>query len=128
MKFSSILGILIILIGSYCNKNTTDQIPNRPGPARKVQFRLYTDHDLSGDNHTIIFRLSIQNSKNQTLWDSLLAPMTIKNIPDSTHTIIVEKSVPGNDPSKLKVGFYYSIENVGNSWHLDSLNTIDTFK
>src|SRR5580765_6176760 len=103
MKFLSTLGILIILTGTYCNKNTTDQIPAPPGVERKIQFRLYTDQDFSTDNHTIVFRLSIQDSKSQTLWDSLLAPMTIKNIPDLAHTLMVEKSVPGNDPSKLKV-------------------------
>jgi len=89
---------------------------------------LYTDKDLSGDNHTIIFKLSIQKPPNQVLWDSTLAPMRIKDIPDLAHKLIVKKAVPGNDPSLLKVGFSYSIQDVGNSWYFNAFNAGDMFK
>ncbi len=94
----------------------------------KSQFILYTDKDFSSDNDIIIFKLSIQNSTNQTLWDSALTPMKIKDIPNLTHKLVIEKSVPGNDTSLLKVGFFYSIVNVGNSWHLEAFYAGETFK
>jgi hypothetical protein len=96
---------------------------------RTVQFVLFTDKDFSTDHKQITFKLSIQNpAANTTLWDSTLAPMAISDIPDIAHKLVVEKLVPNNDPSLLKVGFYYTIENVGNSWHLDSLSVGQTFK
>ena len=38
------------------------------------------------------------------------------------------KSVPNNDPSRLKVGFVYHEENVGISWHFEEFPSMDTFK
>jgi hypothetical protein len=131
MKFLSIVCILCIstiLIGASCKKQTTDQVPNNQGVLRKVQFLLYTDKDFSTDDGIITFTLSIQNSTNQILWDSVLTPMKIKDIPNLEHKLVAEKIVPDNDTSLLKVGFLYSIENVGNSWHLDSFRVGETFK
>ena len=131
MKFLSIVSILCvstILIVTSCKKLTTYPVHNNPGVLRKVQFFLYTDKDFSTDNGIITFTLSIQNSTGQVLWDSVLAPMKIKDIPNLEHKLVAEKIVPGNDPALLKVGFLYSIENVGNSWHLDSFNVGETFK
>src|SRR5258706_3095865 len=111
MKFLSIVCILsvsAILIGTSCKKQTTDHIPNTPGVLREVQFRLYTDKDFSTDNGIITFTLSIQNSTNQVLWDSVLTPMKIKDIPNLEHKLVAEKTVPYNDTSLLKVGFFYS--------------------
>ena len=136
MKYLSIISIVCvstILIGTSCKKQITDNVItdgalNDSRNLRKVQFVLYTDKDLSSDNHTIIFKLSIQKPPNQILWDSTLAPMKIKDIPNVAHKLIVEKTVPGNDPSLLKVGFYYSIKDVGNSWYLNAFNVGETFK
>ena len=131
MKFLStvyIFCVSVILIGTSCKKLTTYPEHNNPGVPRKVQFLLYTDKDFSTDNDMITFTLSIQNLTNQTLWDSALAPMKIKDIPNLEHKLVAEKIVPANNPSLLKVGFLYSIENVGNSWHLDSLKAGETFK
>ena len=131
MKLLSIISILCvstILIGTSCKKQKTDQVHNSPGVIRKVQFILYTDKDFSSNSDIITFKLSIQNSTNQTLWDSMLTPMKIKDMPNVAHKLVVEKVVPGNDASRLKVGFYYSIENVGNSWHVDMFNAGETFK
>jgi hypothetical protein len=130
MKFLapfSILCVLAILTAISCKKQT-DQLPNNPGVTRKVQFSLYTNKDFSGDNDIITFRLSIQNSTNQILWDSVLPPMAIKDIPNLANKMVTEKTVPGNNPSLLKVGFYYSIENVGNSWHLDEFQAGEPLK
>ena len=54
--------------------------------------------------------------------------MKIKDIPDSLHKIVIEKSVPGNDPSTLTVGFDYEIENVGSSWYLEPFPRGDSLK
>lgn len=95
---------------------------------RKVQFVLYTDKDFSNNNQLITFKLSIEKLPNHVLWDSVLAPMKIKDIPGPTNKWVFEKLVPGNDPSLLKTGFYYSIENVGSSWFIDSFKVGETIK
>ena len=136
MKYLSIMSILCvstILIGTSCKKQITgsaitDSALDNSKNLRKVRFVLYTDKDFSSDNDSIFFKLSIRKARNQVLWDSTLAPMKVKDIPDLAHRLIVNKLVPGNDPSLLKVGFYYSIKNVGNSWHVEPFNVGETFK
>ena len=118
----------MIFTATSCKKQNTDEVPGDPASARKVRYLLYSDKDLSGDQNAITFTLSIQNSNNQTLWDSVLTTIKIKDIPDLAHKFVVEKTVPGNDNSLLKVGFYYSIENIGNSWHLDAFDAGAIFK
>src|SRR5664279_266063 len=130
MKFlsrSSILGFVICLAGISCKKQTTEQPPVNTVP-RKVQFVLYTDKDFSGNNGMITFELSIQKLTNQVLWDSVLPPMKIKDIPGPANKWIIEKWVPGNEPSLLKTGFYYAIEGVGSSWFIDSFKVRETIK
>ena len=129
MKFLSTMSIFcvsIILVGTSCKKQTIDQTGN-PGVLRKIQFALYSDKDFSNDNGNITFTLSIQKLTNQVLWDSVLPQMKIKDIPDVAHKLVIEKLVPNNDNSLLKVGFRYSIENVGSSSHWDSSNAGETF-
>ena len=99
-----------------------------PAVPRKIKFILYTDKDFSGDNDNITFRLSIQNTSNQTLWDSVLTTMKIKDIPDLAHKLVVEKAVPNNYNGVIKAGFYYTIENVGYSWHYDMSNAGEKYK
>jgi len=122
------VAVLIMLVGASCKKPAAQLLPFSPLTPRKVQFSLYTNKDFSHDNQRVVFRLSIQKANNQLLWDSVLAPMLVRDIPDAEHKLVVEKLVPGNDYSLLKVGFYYSIENVGNSWHLDSFAAGVPFK
>ena len=131
MKFLQVpsgLAVLIILIGTACSKQIPVNEEHRPGINRKVRFILHTDNDFAGDHHTIIFTPFIKNLTNHVLWDSVLTPMQVKDIPDSEHRLIIEKSVPGDDASLLKVGFYYTINNVGESWYLDSFKVGDTLK
>ena len=120
----STLCALSILIGSSCKKQILDNQVN----AREVQFQLYTTNDFSNENDSIFFKISIKNSVNQILFDSMLAPMKTKEIPNQAHKLIINEVVPGNDASLLKVGFYYTIQNVGNSSHTESFNTGETFK
>jgi len=106
-----------------CKKDQTGQTAQ----ARKIQYVLYTNEDFSNDNGIIHFTLLMKDN-GRVLWDSLLAPMQIKDIPNSSHKIIVEKTVPDNNNSDLVVGFLYEIENVGYSWSLDTCRSNETFK
>lgn len=130
MKFlsiTSIVCVVIILIGTSCKKQIVDPAAGNQ-LHRKVQFVLYTDKDFSNNNGIISFKLSIQNSASQVLWDSALAPMKIKDIPNLANKLVIERAVPNNDTSQLKVGFQYAIENVGNSWYYDSFKAGEAFK
>lgn len=131
MKFLLVFSILCfsaILIGTSCEKQTIVQLPNNHGAFRKVRFSLFSDNNFSGNNGNITFTLSIRKLTNHILWDTMLSPMKIKDIPDFAHGLVVEKLVPGNDSSLLNVGFLYSIENVGNSWFWDISNAGENFK
>ena len=110
-----ILIVPIIMIGTSCKKYPSDYIPNNPTAPRLVQFVLFTNSELSNDNSTVTFTLAIKKPNGDVLWDSVMAPIKLKDIPSLNHPVFVEKNVPGNDPSLLKVGFFYTIENVGNS-------------
>jgi hypothetical protein len=125
----SALCVLAILIGTSCKKQVMDTKTFDKGTVtRKVQYQLYTTSDFSDDNDSIFFKISIIKPQNQTLFDSLLAPMAIKDIPNRAHKLVIDKIVPGNDTSLLKVGFYYTIKNVGSSWHTEPFNADKTFK
>lgn len=128
MKLLLILCISVILVATSCGKQANYQAPGSPPVLRKVQFSLYTDKDLSGNNDVITFKVSIQKLSSQVLWDSVLAPMKIKDIPGLTRKLVIEKIVPGNDASLLKVGFFYAIENVGNSQYIEVFNSNEIFK
>ena len=117
MKKNISLSVLIastIMIGSSCKKYASD-IPIYPIVPRLVQFLLFTNSDLSNDNTTVTFTLSIKKPTGEVLWDSVLTPIKLKDIPSLDHPVFVEKFVPDKDPSLLKVGFFYTIDNVGNS-------------
>lgn len=128
MKIFSLIStviLLLILLVTSCKKEST---PAKDEVARKIQFQLYTDKDFSTDNHLISFRLLIQKEDNTVLWDSTLASMKIKEIPGVTNKLVIEKPVPGNDPSLLKLQFLYTIENVGISWYIDTSSAGQKFK
>ena len=125
----SALCIVATLIGTSCKKQIIDnKIFDKRIVTRKVEFQLYTTSDFSNENDSIFFKVSIIKPRNQILFDSMLAPMKIKDIPNRTHKLIIDKAVPGNDPSLLKVGFYYTIKNVGSSWHTEPFDAGKTFK
>jgi hypothetical protein len=102
--------------------NSTDA-----GVERKVRFELFTTEDFSGNKGNIQFTLHISSDR-KTLFDSVLAPIRIEEIPDSAHRIIFEKTVSAPLGTILKTGFYYSIENVGYSWHLEPFPANESFK
>jgi len=122
IKYFTILSVLLLAVLS-CKK---DQ-PAKTNPPRKVRYELFTNEDFSDDAKNILFSI-IMRTGQHTIFDSPLAAMKIKEIPDSNHRIIIEKLVPDNDTATLVVGFNYQIENVGSSWFLDTFRTGNTFK
>jgi hypothetical protein len=113
-----LLGIALSLVVISCKKHT-----QTPGP-RTIRYILYTKQDFSDDDDTIRFRVHIHSTgtTGRNLLDSFIAPMRISQIPDSLHAIVIDKTVPaGFEQQKLVIGWVYDIDNVGESWYLDSL-------
>jgi len=100
-----------------CKKST------EPSTPRTIWYILYTKEDFSNVNDTIRFRLRMQTTgtTGRVLLDSSIAPMKVSEVPDSLHRLVFAKTVPaGYQQDKLVVGFIYDIDNVGESWYLDS--------
>jgi hypothetical protein len=128
MKAYSILAIVaVVSCLAACKKEGYPQYEDYFTQQRVVRYELYTTEDFSDENNNIQFSLTIRKP-GRTLFDSALATMKISEIPDSAHRIIIEKRVPGNDTSRLAVGFDYKIENVGVSWYVDEFLANDTLK
>ena len=96
-------------------------------PIRKVHYELFTTENFSEDQHDIQFSLFMRDSR-RTIFDSALAIIKVKDIPDSLHRWIFDKNVPGNNQDSLVVGFTYRIFDVGYSWYLDKFQKGDTLK
>ena len=136
----SSLFVLVISLVTSCVKQIEVQTPASNQVDRKVQFGLFTNKDFSGDDNTVTFKLTIlkvlnevpQNSAQepptQILWDSILAPMRITDIPHLADKLVFEKTVTADKLSLLKVGFFYTIENVGHATHFDAFPAGETFK
>jgi hypothetical protein len=118
-----IFPVFFILVVS-CKK---DKPTAKTNPPRRVRYELYTNEDFSDNEKNILFDIFMRDGQ-KTIFDSPLASMKIKEIPDSNHRIIIEKLVPDNDTATLVVGFNYQIENVGSSWFLDTFSAGNTFK
>jgi hypothetical protein len=118
--------VSLIVMGTACRKQV-DVVQDQPVIVRNVRFGLYSNSNTPGDNTRISFTTAIRN-KDKILWDSVLAPMQIKDIPDAAHMLIIEKSLLTKDTSLLKAGFYYTIDNVGSSWYVDSFAVYEGIK
>gem|GEM_PF-393909 len=114
-----------MILASSCKKERGGGIQK---VARAVRFQLYTDQDFSEDNHTITFQAFIQSSNNTDLWDSMFPPMKISEIPGVANKLGMEKTVLANAAAVLKVGFRYSIQDVGLSWFIDTSSAGQLFK
>jgi hypothetical protein len=121
MKYLSIPLFILLLFGA-CQQETVE-----PVFPRKVEFTLYTNENFANEENVITFHLVMRDGT-KTLLDSALTPMKIKDIPDANHKLVFEKTVPGGNRSRLKVGFTYEIENVGNSWYFDECPADQEFK
>jgi len=113
-----LFAILILGLGS-CKKNNPAAEGIDPKIERTIRFQLYTNQDLSGETSVIKFSIFIRNA-HTTIFDSSLAVMQIKDIPDAAHKLVIEKTVSGNGNADLSAGFHYEIENVGHSGYIDT--------
>ncbi len=131
MKNNCFIVCLLLTLSitiTSCTKDGSNVNSIPPAGGRIVRFLLYTDQDFSNDDHIIHFSVFIKKGSvyvfdstvNNILYDSAFAPRQIKDIPDRAHKIVVEKKVFGYDDADLAAGFVYEIENVGNSWHIDT--------
>jgi hypothetical protein len=133
MKKSIILFIIVAVVCSVlsCRKQETPgKIANPVTTAdnkRVFRFQLYTTQDFSADNHVINFSLFVKNAT-RTLFDSSIASMRIKDIPDADHKLVIEKTVSDNDNTDLAAGFRYEIQGVGISWFIDTSKAGSGFK
>jgi hypothetical protein len=119
---STILVVAMMVLS--CRKDHSTSIITYP-QSRTIRFQLYTNNDFSTNTSTINFSIFIRNGS-KTLFDSSLASIQIKDIPDSTHKIVIEKTVADN--SDLGAGFRYEIPNVGISWHIDTSKAGNSLK
>lgn len=128
MKFYSIMALLVaatICLTTSCKKEKPTPAPS-PVATRTLKFILYTNQDFSNDNLNISFALHIDDGKSFP-FDSTVYSTQIKNIPDKAHQLIFEKKVP-DDGKMLTAGFTYTIQNVGYSWHLDTVAANEKMK
>jgi len=129
MKNSYLISTVLTaaIMFSACSKNSSLYPVKPPPPDRKFRFQLYTQQDFSNDNHEIDFSIFIKTA-NGTIFDSALAPMLIKDIPDVNHKLIIEKTIPSSYTSDLAAGFVYEIQNVGVAGFTDTSRAGNTFK
>jgi len=122
MKFYSITALIVaaICLTTSCKKEKSTPAPApTPVATRTLRFILYTNQDFSNDNHNISFALHIDDGVSAP-FDSTVYSTQVKNIPDKAHQLVFEKKVP-DDGKTLTAGFTYAIQNVGFSWHLDTV-------
>lgn len=125
MKLRSILAMVAVMCLVFACTKDHGTIKNKP--VRKVHYELFTTENFSEDMHDIQFNLFMRDSR-RTIFDSALAIMKVKDIPDSLHRLIFDKIVPGNNQDSLVVGFTYHLFDVGYSWYLDGFPKGDTLK
>jgi hypothetical protein len=128
MKILFISVAVLLIVGTEsCKKTYPATDGGDPGIERTIRFQLYSEKDLSNETGVIKFSIFIRNS-HKTLFDSSFASMQIKDLPDAAHKIVIEKTVSGNGNVDLAGGFSYEIENVGNSWYIDTSKAGNAFK
>lgn len=127
--FTSILFVLIVILVATvsCKKNYSSAGNIYPAVERKFRFQLYTNKDFSANTSVINFSLFIRKA-NGAIFDSSLASMQIKDIPDAAHKLVFEKTVIGNYNLDLAAGFHYEIHDVGTSSYIDTSKAGNTFK
>jgi len=127
MKFNTLVVAASLMAGLWSCKKHTEKPPHNIPPVRTVKYVVYTSRDYSNNNSLVTIKLRML-AGNTFLWDSVLAPMQLKNIPGPDNKLIVEKKVPGNNNTELSTGFYFSIENVGDSWYYEKFNAGESWK
>ena len=114
MKNNIITVIVITMACTACRKYNAPPDKTLAQLHRRVDFVLYTTHQrtLSTDNHPITFTLRIRDLHGHDS-DSVLAPMTVRDIPDFDHRLVFTRPVPDTQQGLLGAGFVYEITNVG---------------
>jgi hypothetical protein len=124
--FISVVTLLVI-IPEACKKTYPSSDGEKPGIDRKIRFQLYTDKDFSSETSVIKFSIFVRDA-HTSLFDSSLAPMQLKDIPNAANKIVIEKLVSGHGNTDLAAGFHYEIENVGHSGFTDTSNAGNALK
>lgn len=129
MKKYILIAFALVLTMPLMNSCTKDSAPPQPAKARTIHYQLFTSGSFTTDFNMVTFTLHIKSADNSIVWDSVMAPMRINEIPNEANKIEVFKKVPNDDgKTPLSVGFLYTIQNVGMSWFLDSCGPADTLK
>ena len=118
MKLNTLVYLACTVIVLHSCKKNTEKPPVQVPEERRVQYIIYTSSDYANNNTLVTIKLRML-AGNTPIWDSVLAPLPLKNIPGPSNKLIIEKKVPGNNKTELSTGFYYSIENVGDSWYYE---------
>lgn len=105
-----------------CKKYTPKTVNNRT-----VQFELFTDQEFKGLRNEISFTLFIEHQGSAPIWDTVLPPMTLEDIPFLPKKLVILKTISG-DNSILKAGFRYHLLEVGNSASIDTISPNTAFK
>lgn len=107
------LAIAVFLLLQGCKGEDQVLLP----ASRRIRFELFTSQDFSKETNSITFESSISDGRT-VLWDSVFNAIPLKDIPTEMNKIVFEKVVLNSSP-ELKVGFKYTIENVGISWYYE---------
>lgn len=122
---AAILTFAVICLTASCKKANPVKPPVTTS-YRTLRFILYTNQDFSGNNENISFALHIDDGHTAP-FDSTVFSTQVKNIPDKAHELVFEKKIP-DDGKTLTAGFTYMIQNIGYSWHLDTVAANDKLK
>ncbi|HVS93130.1 MAG TPA: hypothetical protein VHE59_13900 [Mucilaginibacter sp.] len=123
---TAFLFLGIIFLATSCKKEKPVKPPVTMS-TRTLRFILYTNQDFSGNNQHISFSLHVSNAQKTIAFDSTVFSAKVKDIPDKLHQLVFEKKIPG-DGTVVAADFFYTIENVGMSWYLDSCAANEKFK
>jgi hypothetical protein len=129
MRYYLIVGLLVataICLTTSCKKEKHTPVPAQVS-TRTLKFILYTNKDFSNNNDNISFSLHISNAASSIAFDSTVFSAKVKDIPDKAHELVFEKKIP-DDGSLVAADFFYTIENVGTSWYLDTCAANEKFK
>ncbi len=115
MKVINLVLVIGLLNFSSCKKEVSQPLSEQT----KFKFLLYTNVTFPDPHHPVSFNMYIRHNSN-VLVDSLLVTLPLSDIPNAANKLVFERTVEGNYQGVFTVGFKYSIENVGNSWHLEN--------
>jgi hypothetical protein len=130
MKFSTTILLLASCVTVFvaCRKDRVRSDDLIPLVSKTIRFQLYTTEDFKIETKNVIFRLFIEDPMRHIIWDSLLPPIRLNQVPDSFHIISIERNIRIKPQETIKAGFRYTIEDVGSSSYVDTLSPGTKFK